>query len=306
MRYKLQFYIGYDEEHWNLETFSADRVRFFQKVLSKMKLHNGVIMDARIEFPNGSRPLARMLADIAESEHLQYDIAVGPTYSADEIREARFVPFLQAGEEVDCDREWHELNKYARVLCNECGTPDDGAMPRLYRLDSQKMRKRPRMFSGSNGIIILSSSAFEALESDIGPWVSSGPAAVVEGGRIVRDKKEYVWIRPKCEVGWYVDAKVIQQCHICGRPTEIRKVRSEDMFEMNKEIVTSFMGVSAPIVLAGNWFGEIRSGVHFSRCRDVLISGWLHEKIKRMKLKGFVEADYIVHAADEPGHEPPE
>jgi hypothetical protein len=308
VKYTLQFDVRYDEKHWNLTTFRVDREAFYMNVLRAVAPHQGRIDRplAQLVFPDGTRSLARALIEIAESKDLEYDIWCNPSYTPAEIKEAHFVPFFSAGDYVDVDREWHPLNRHTKVLCDKCGTPDETAMPKLYRLDSKQMRKRPHLFSASNGIKILSAEAFERLASDIGGWVTSGPAAVTERGRIIRDKREYVWIRPKAEVGWYVDAKVQRTCPECGRPMVIRQERSGDIFECNKHVVTSFLNIDAPIALVGNWYGETAAGLPFSNVRDVVISGALHEKIRKMKLKGFVEADYVIHAADEPGHEPPE
>jgi hypothetical protein len=312
MRYRIGFAIGYDEERWNLETFDEDRETFYSRVLEMVAPHQGTIdqPNAKLVFPDGTRSLARALIEIAQREGLAYRIGTFVKYTTAEIRQARFVPFFTKGDFADCDRDGHDLNKYTRILCGDCGTPDDSSMPALYHLDKAKMRKQLDLFYGSNGIMIVSAESFERLMPDIGEWVTSGPAAVVEDGKVVRGEKEYVWMRPKCEVGPYIKAKVLKMCSVCQRPTEIR-IRDlddpfENIFEMNKHTVTSFRGVEAPIALVGNWCGEIRPKRHFGRVRHVIISGALHEKIRKMKLKGFVEADYVIHAADEPGHEPPE
>jgi hypothetical protein len=306
MKYRVQFDIGYDEKHWDLSTFYVDREAFYRSILDMVMPHVGTIRDCGIEFEDGTCSLAKALVDIGERSDFTYWIAARPAYSAKDILEARFVRFSAAGEEVDSDRDWRELNKYLKILCGDCGAPDESSMPKLYALDKRTMRKRPDIFPASNGIRILSAEAFEHLQPDIGAWVTSGPATVTERGRVLREKKEYVWIRPTCHVGWYVDAKVLQTCPKCGRPTEIRRVECDDIFERNKRVVTSFQNVDAPIALVGNWFGDVRPNVHFCRNRDVIISGALHEKIRQIKLKGFVEADYVIHAADEPGHEVPE
>jgi hypothetical protein len=310
MKYRLQFYIEYDEMRWEQSSFKAQRELLYRQILESVGPESGTIQDWRIEFPDANQRIAKALIRFAQQHNYKHFIGSRVSYTTAEIRQARFVPFLTSSDLVDRDRDGHPLNTYSRVLCRVCGSPDESSMPPILLLDKEKMRKRSGLSYGSNGIMVVSSEIFERLAPDIGVWVTSGPAAISEHGKVIRGEKEYVWMRPKCEVGPYIKAKVRKTCSVCRRPTDIR-IRDlddpfENIFEMNKHTVTSFRGVEAPIALVGNWCGEIAPGLHFKRSRDVIISGALHEKIRKMKLKGFVEADYVIHAADEPGHEPPE
>ena len=115
----------------------------------------------------------------------------------------------------------------------------------------------------------------------------------------VESDYEYIWIRPRFEVGPFVNLITDHICIECKQPTQIRSDYSGDIFDKEKWIVESFKNTEAPIVLAGNWFGEINSKRTCNQTRYVFISADLHEKIRKLKLKGFLKADRIIHSADD-------
>lgn len=300
MKYILVLGIGYDNSNWNLETFSKDRQVFFSKLIEKYKEFKGHYSDVNenVEFPNCTPELEQLLRKECESRNYTYNLGTDVIYSEKDIKEARFVPFLVAGDEVDFDSYCNELNIYEEVLCKYCGRTNDSNVPDPYRVYSKSMKKPRDFFNSMNGVRIISVLAFELLRGEIEPWVDFGQTQIVDDKkRPIKTDYEYIWIRPKCEVGPFVNAKVKKFCNKCKQPTEIRMEYSHNTFEY-EWIVESFKNTKAPIVLAGNWFGEISSEETSNHSRGVFISADLHERIRKLKLKGFVKADYIIHSAD--------
>jgi hypothetical protein len=302
MKFTLILGIRYDEAKWNLETFSQDRRAFLLELIGKYKAFKGHYSDGmeHVEFPNGPPELEQLLRNECESRDYIYDIWTKVSYSEKDIKQARFLPFLIAGDEVDFDRYHNALNTYREVLCKYCGRTNDSNVPTPYLVYSRRMKKPRDLFYAMNGITIISASAFELLRGEIGPWVDFGQAQILDDDkRPVKTDHEYMWIRPTCEVGPFVNAKVKKVCRKCKQPTEIRRQYSHNTFEYEC-VLESFKNTEAPIVLAANWFGEISPKKTSNHSHYVFISADLHEQIRKLKLKGFVKADYIVHAADEP------
>lgn len=304
MKFILCLGIGYDESHWNLENFSEDRKAFFLELLEKYKEFKGRYLDNLewVEFSNSTPELEQLLRKECESRNFNYNIGTKVIYSEKDIKGAKYVPFLVSGEVVDFDKYHDELNIYREVLCECCGRTNDNNVPNPYRVYSGKMKKPRDIFYAMNGIRIMSVLAFELLRGEIEPWVNSGQVQIVDKKRKpITTDYEYVWIRPKVEVGPFVDAKVKKRCDKCQQPTEIRAEYSNKTFEY-EWVVESFKNTDAPIVLAGNWFGEVSQEETSNHSRDVFISADLHERIRKLNLKGFVKADYIIHSAEDIGN----
>lgn len=298
MKYILVLDIGYDESNWKLETFEEDRQEYYLKLIKKFKPFKGRVGIVGVEFPNGTHELEQLLRKECESRNYTYDIGTNIIYSENDIKEARFVPFLIAGDEVDFDSYCDVLNIYQEVLCKYCGRTNDSNVPTPYHVYSKRMKKPRDFFNAMNGVKIISVLAFELLRGEIEPWVNFGCVQIVDDKqKPIKTDYEYIWIRPKCKVGPFINAKVKKFCNKCKQPNEIRMEYSHNTFEY-RWVVKSFKNTEAPIVLAGNWFGEIRSEETSNHSRDVFISADLHERIRKLKLKGFVKADYIIHSSD--------
>ena len=155
------------------------------------------------------------------------------------------------------------------------------------------------MYDGGLGVIILSEKAFKALYDDINDYVISGKALVEKNGQILKDsKRRYYWVRPKFQIGPDYNSIVKKVCEECHQAIEVRKEFYKEGFLMNVEMATSYNSVDAPIALSGNWYGDI-SRSPYGVSQDTFISGWLHEKICGLNLKGHVEAENIIHSAEE-------
>ena len=300
MKCLLRLSIGRDESRWSWDEFYAEEANFYQTVVNCFATHKGKVEDWYVEFREGTPELAATLKQLCESKGYNYDIGVAPKYTSTDIKKASFVPLFTECAWLDSDRDDVPLNKYEAVICEVCGRCDESQVPNPYRINKKVLKKPPDIFRASNGIVVLSERAFELLWDDVKQWVQSGEVVIWDKGQVVPCTVKYKWFRPTSKVGMFTDARVLQRCDKCGLPTEIREVRSEDdIFEVNKEIVESFQNVSAPIALAGNWFGEIEPGKACNNHWEVFISGALHEKIRKLKLKGFVKADCIIHSAEE-------
>jgi len=299
MKYRLRFGIGYDEKNWQLETFEEQRRCFLEQLLESIGSEKGEYLNGDLVFHDANPMLANTLIQIAKYYGYVFNIGTSPVYASEEINIVRYVPLLIDGERIDVDKEGQALNQYSNILCKKCGRPDDDAVPTPYYVEKKEMNRLQDLYSCSNGIAVLSMKAFDLLINEIKEFVNYGEVLVSEKRKAVDYGKGLMWIKPKYRIGVFIDAKVKQKCDTCGNPTEIRQVRSKELFKMNVVAVESFNNVHAPIVLAGNWYGDIGPKRHCSRNHYVFISGELHKKIKDMKLKGFVEADYVIHAMDE-------
>ncbi len=298
MEYKLRLSIGFDEEHWSLENFNEQRCLYYDKLANLLGINFKALDCAIIEFTNGNPELVNRIKSVIQKEYYDYDIWSFPSYTKEEIKTARYVALGTRYEPVGYDEDGISYNIYKKILCQKCRSYDMDMVPSPYRLGQDILHPKRDISRESNGVVILSETAFDLLREDIEQWVIWGDVEIV-GGDTTDNKQKYVWIRPTSMVGSFVNSKIIQKCEKCDRPTEIRQRRSKDIFEFYKWTVDSFKNVKAPIVMAGNWFGEVHSGASmFSRY--VFISGKLHEKIRKLKLKGFVKADRVIHAADEP------
>ncbi len=304
MKYTLVICIRYDDKNWNLETYREDKNRYCVELMERFKRYNPYYneVSAQVEFPNGTPELEKLLREEVDSRNYTYDIGVGVTYSQKDIKRARFVPLCCSGVHgADYDDYGNNLNTYKEVLCKYCGRTNDRNIPTPYLIYDKRVKKPRDIFSASNGIYILSVLAFTLLQDEIEPWVDYGPVQIVDKNKKpVKSDYKYIWIRPKIEVGPFVNSRIKQVCNKCGQPTEIRIDYSGDIFEVGKETVESFNNTEAPIVIAGNWFGEINTKETSNHSRYVFISSELHERMRKLKLKGFLKADRVIHAADEP------
>jgi len=249
----------------------------------------------------GTPELAIALREWCERNTYDYHMWVVVQYTPKEIKKARFVRLMALGNCVDHDKDYKFLNKYSKIECRVCGRPDYECLPARYIIHEIVIKRNKDIYYANNGMMILSQRAFDWLRDDIEPWVDWGHPCVVDKQRnIVSDAPSHVWIRPRFAVGRYVNEKILQRCSKCGELIQIAKSREGDIFERGKEIVESFCKTEAPIVRAGSWFGLFPPGSAHARSYDVFVSGELHEKIRKLRLKGFVKADYVIHAADEP------
>ena len=303
MEFKLVLDIYYDESIWTLETFDEDRKEIFLNLIEKFKAFNGCYFEGyeQVEFPNATPELEQLLRKDPELNKYNFDIYTKVSYSQKDIKEARFVPFLAGGDTIDFDNNNNYLNVYQEVQCKCCGRTNDSKQPTPFLAYYKWMEKRQKKFRANNGIRVFLLSAFELLRSEIEPWVDSGPVQIVDNEhKPVETDSEYIWIRPKVEVGPFVNESVKSKCDKCKQPTEVRLDVSHDTFKYNwLGVVKTFKNTKAPIVLAGTWAGAVMPQETSNHEHDVFISGELHEKIRKLKLKGFVEADYIIHSAED-------
>ncbi|MHA1952114.1 MAG: hypothetical protein ACW99G_21880 [Candidatus Thorarchaeota archaeon] len=300
MEYHLRFSIDYDDIHWKQDTFQEDKHKVHKKILQIFNAEDSTIEDWYIEFKNGSPELATNLKKWCKVSDYKCTLWVFPSYTKEEIKTARYVPLGTRYDLVDRDDDNIPYNVYTKTLCNACRCYDMDFIPSPYRVDQSISKPKRDISYESNGVVILSETAFNLLRNEIEQWVIWGDVEVVGDDSTNSNKEKYVWIRPTSTVGSFVDSRILQKCIRCNRSTEIRRKRSEDIFEFNKWTVDSFKNSEAPIVMAGNWYGDMNSGGASMVNRYVFISGELHEKIRKLKLKGFVKADAVIHAADEP------
>jgi len=302
MKYTLQFDIGYDEKHWNKDTFSEDRLIFYKKIMQQYSSYKSKLSDCEwIEFTNATPELAASLKEFGTSNQYTFLMGSGPDYTQEEIRTARFVPFFIEGKyNVGHDTNYIHLNDYKTILCDQCGRIDDHSVPDPYYIDKKAMGTYRDIYKANLGLLIFSERAMKLLWKDIKDFVIRGKVLVEKNGQILDDsKRKYYWIRPKFQIGPYCNSVVKKSCEACKQPTEIRMDFYKAGFLMNVHMVSSYNNIEAPIALVGNWCGEITEGSPYGRHQDVFISGWLHEKIRNLKLKGHVEADYIIHSVEE-------
>jgi len=301
MNYRLRLNIEYDEDRWTWEEFFKERSSFYKRVIKDLASCQGRIDDLWVELPNGTPDVANALIEMSESNGYKYDIGTLVDYTPEEIRKACFVPLTSLGNFVDYDKKHVFLNSYTKIECPHCGRPDYGCLPDPYFIYEIVIKKNKDIYYANNGMKVLSERAFDWLREDLEPWVDFGRPCIVDNERnIISEAPQFLWIRPRIEVGRYVNERILKRCPKCGEPTQIEKSMQGDIFERGKEIVESFCGTESPIVRAGSWFGYFPPGSAHSRSYDVFVSGSLHEKIRKLKLKGFVKADYVIHAADEP------
>jgi hypothetical protein len=273
-------------------------------MIEKYKNFNGKYLEGieHAKFPDSTPEMEKVLRRECESKSLVYDIGTFPRYSQKDIRNARYVPFGSgcSYDGTDSDGDGVPYNFYKDKLCDTCGICDLDIIPNPYRISKRILGDQREISAESNGVTLLADWAFEELRKEIEPWIIWGDVEYADRSKSEEIKQKFIWIRPTHMVGAFTNLEIQQKCKDCHRPIEMRQRRSEDIFEMNKEIIESFKGEDAPIVLAGNWFGEIHPGGVGDVNRDVFISPTLLEKIKKMKLKGFYNPEYVIHAADEP------
>lgn len=301
MKYTLQFDIGYDDEHWDEETFEDRRQVLRKEIMQQFSSFESKITDCEwIEFSDATPKLAKLLKEFGTSSQYTFFMGSGPSYTQEEIRNARFVPLFAEGKyEVGHDTNYVHLNEYKTIVCNKCGRVDYDDVPDPFYIDKKAMGTYRDIYTAGLGVLIFSEKACNALWEDIKDYVIHGKALVEKNGRIMDDtKRKYFWIRPKYQLGPYHNLEIKKSCEACHKPIEIRKEFYKKGFLMNVEMVTSYNNVNAPIALAGNWFGEITRSA-YGIGYNIFVSGWLHEKIKNLKLKGHVEADYLIHSAEE-------
>jgi hypothetical protein len=302
MLYELRLDIGCDENRWTWEEFYQERNCFYNEMITRFKKYHGKIDDLWVVFEEGTPELADALVKICTAQEYIYDIGTFPRYTREDVWRARFLILAAdvSRGRVDCDREWAPLNEYKARLCGVCGRKDDSQPPSPFFIYQSAMKKRQDIFKGSM-VVVLSYDAFDKLKDDLEPWVKFGNAQVVDKNRkLVRNEREYVWIWPKYQVGPFSDMVVKRRCEECNEPTEVREVRTTDIFTQNMCIVTSFCDSNAPIVRAGNWFGEITPERPNGRHYYIFITPALYEKMLKLKVRGLCETACVVHAADKP------
>lgn len=294
----------YDEGNWNRKTYKQEKRRYLLGLIEKYPDYKGQYIEGHdhIEFRYATHEMEQVLRKECESKGIVCDIWAFPKYSQNDIKNARYVRLSSGASynETDCDADGVPFNFYKENYCDMCGIGDLNKIQSPFRISKRIFEDNRDISTESNGVTIFSEWVFKAIQGEIEPWIVWGYVEIVDKGKNEDIKKKYIWIRPKVRVGFYVDSKILKKCDKCGRPTEIRQQRSKNIFEADKQTVDSFRGVVAPIVLAGNWFGDILRGGIGRLHHDVFVSGKLYEKIRKMKLKALYKANYVIHAADEP------
>src|SRR5205085_8861232 len=100
--------------------------------------------------------------------------------SDEEIQNARFVPLLAKGGELDHDDEGQYFNSYPTRLCQACGTPDLFVPPDPFIVARPKRTTGFSIWNASNGIRLMTRALWSELEQEISPWVRTGQVQFTE------------------------------------------------------------------------------------------------------------------------------
>lgn len=221
-------------------------------------------------------------------------------YSKREINEARYVEFVVSVPSLEQPEKPARLNMYRKIICESCTCPDLQVVPNPYIV------KRPgfegyRMFVyAGNGIHLVSRELWEMIGPELAPWVQLGSVVFEDRPGEVTD--QFIWILPKETIGRYTNSFVVDSCKACGQPLEVRGRTVTDTM-LSTKVVTQISS-HAPIVLIGNWYGELMPDFYGRRLTDippcvyweVVISGELHERLSKLRIRRFVPAKSILYS----------
>jgi hypothetical protein len=280
----------------DIETFEQDRRRVFEKLVVDLRHFKPVSHDAAtVRFDDLTLTALSDIRRYCRAVDANFDFTPQAKYRRDEISGAHFVGLGIDGEYVDVDVDGQGLNTYGGSLCSRCGSQDLTALPDPFIIGRPK---RPRgLLGASNGVVVMSTALSQELMPMLGPWVKMGTISYSDSPEV--PVGELVSIMPTQLIGPYARTIIAGTCEVCGRPTYAYLKQPEDVILQSMDVVKEIPPADAPIALVGMWHGRIVKREPPAVAWDVVISGELHERLARMKPKGFVAADRPFHTQAE-------
>ena len=298
MHIELRATILASELPTDLDKFFRDRMAMLSAVADAFRRFEPTFDDAALVF-RGLEPSERVaIENFSRSLPMEFAFAATPVYSEDEIRRARFVPLLIAGDEVDRDSAGRILNCYPRRVCDACGNADLTAVPKPYIITRPSLPND--LFNAANGLRIVSTALMAQIQYLLKDWVKCGAVAYAEEPS--RDVNDAEWMMPLQSIGPYINSVVIRTCPVCKQATEVRRLPANDPLLRNMDVVSFIPQTDAPIALIGSWHGQLRPDKPVRVSWDVVISGELHAELVGRNVAGLVPADRVIHTEDELDH----
>lgn len=293
MRIRLNVYIlmADPSQTDKIDSFLRERHRTLQGVADHFRRFEPFFHDQYLVFEGLSPVERRMIENYCQGLGMEFSFAPHPQYTPEEIAEARFLRLGIAHDEIDCDRDGRHFNDYPRRLCTACGSPDLRVVPSPYVI--KRPKRKNAIFNASNGLRIVSRTLWQQLGDVLSPWVTTGDVSSAEVPE--QPLEDLLCIMPTHLIGPYSRTVVLDRCGVCQRPTQARLKDPGDVILYGMDVVTEIPTSDAPIALVGMWFGSLRRGKPPSVSWDIVISGDLHSRLCKMKVKGFVPADRPIH-----------
>jgi hypothetical protein len=246
----------------------------------------------------GLNPSERMQIEEYCREHCKMRLCFAPhaKYNDKDVWNSRFFQFrIRGKEDIDYDRDWNPFNTYTVRQCDACWTFDLTQVPNPYVVIRPKAKQDLHL--ASNGIIIISKSLWQEVKNVLNPWVRLGNVAYSDAPGEPVD--ELLYIMPTQRLGSYASMKILDSCGKCGRPTRIATGDPPDPIMHTMIILKDLPKEDIPIALPGNWFGAFTPGRQPSVSWRAFISNEFHERLRKMKVKGFVAADRPIYTLAE-------
>jgi len=193
------------------------------------------------------------------------------------------------GQDIDSDKDWVPYNTYPKRLCETCRSVDLTEIPNPYKV--RRPTRTRNLHSASAGLFIVTSAAWNRLSPLLSPWVKTGPVEYVDSV----ERADLIWVQPTTQVGSFLDVEEPDRCLNCNRVTR-RGIRSTSD-GIQYDLISDYEDNGAPIALAGNWFGHVTPARPSSLLWYILISGELHERMRKMRISGLVPADRVIQTA---------
>jgi hypothetical protein len=281
----------------DLDQFYRERREGLRRISETLRRLEPVYDDQELIFRGIDYSEIALIDGTCKNLKIQHETVIRPAYAPEEINAARWVPLLIKGNEVDADKSWKSFNRNWQIVCSGCGYPEFEAVPEPYLIRKPKHLTGLWLLGAANGMIIMSADLWDAMRSELEPWLSFGSVAFESNPEPV--SSHFLWIRPREEIGAYTDHMVKRVCESCKRPVEIRGHFETHPIVSNLIVVDRFFSTEAPIARVGNWFGELRLGYPPSLSWDVVVSGAMHAKFRELNVKGFHPSEQIVHCKSE-------
>jgi len=298
MYFNVDFSVGWDFKE-SIDAFMRARDAALKEVLQMFGDRAKQRDEAQVEVEKVTREDYDRLIEFGKNTGREFSIDVRPIVEQQDMEHASYRRLIIWDDPVDLFPNAEILNAYPNETCSVCHAVDERDVPKLYRVDLRSAPKRNDILLSSNGISIAKSHLKEVLKGLL-LYCDVGEVGIVgaPGGEKV-SSQDYFWFRPSAVIGRYVDEFVSERCKVCGAPEIVVRKSVKDPFLRGLDIVDSFRGIDAPIVIGASWYGERRGRRDMSVSRDIFVNRPTFAFLHSQGIRGIESNEEIVLAEDE-------
>lgn len=278
---------------------------FFAALQKKFGDEMTKIGDGWIELSPSSLDHIQSVTEISLKVGMNYKYVVEEKFNKNERISAKFVRIEIEGEPVDLNSDGLPINSYKEFYCESCLMPNENEIPNPYFINASEVTNIGKnywgeglltpnrdIFSGDNGVIIVTTKLKDILKTTLGNELFIVPANTYIDSEV---ELKGLWaIRPK--INWGIEKGRIEygNCKVCGEAIEARFEDSESIqISQNRISLKKTFFPNAEIVYAEGWYGD-RKKHPFAIHRDIFVSGRLYELLLLLKIRGLCKPSKLV------------